>query len=121
MDKLYEDLKEMLEANLKQIAKKGDLSADDLCKVKEATSALAHIQTLRGGMGYSEGTYRVSYGPDRSPVTGRYISGGYQMGYSGHSIKDRMVAKLETLYDEAKTEHERQLISNTINRIHTEN
>lgn len=66
----------------------------------------------------------------RSASTGRYMSGdnmsgrnsgnSYGMpdpGYSGHSIKDRMVAKLESMYDEAKTDHERQIIDEWINRL----
>lgn len=60
----------------------------------------------------------------RSPSTGRYMSGNstrsYGMpdpGYSGHSIKDRMIAKLEEMYDEAKTEHERQIVDEWINRL----
>ncbi len=73
--------------------------------------------------------YHDSYGDDemyrgdshrrgRSPVTGRYISRGhYDDGYSGHSIKDRMVAKLESMYDEAKTDHERQTVDEWINRL----
>ena len=69
-------------------------------------------------------------GTARSPVTGRYISSGMPHGtmrvsygdnYSGHSIKDRMVARLEPMFDEAKSDYERQLIQNTINRIHAEN
>lgn len=39
---------------------------------------------------------------------------------SGHSIKDRMVAKMEQLYDEAHGDHERQIISNEINRLRNE-
>ena len=39
----------------------------------------------------------------------------------GHSIKDRMIAKLETMYDEAKSEHERQMVSNAINHIQSDN
>ena len=59
-----------------------------------------------------------SYRRGRSPVTGRYISRGhYDDGYSGHSIKDRMVAKLESMYDEAKTDHERQTVDEWINRL----
>lgn len=66
----------------------------------------------------------------RSPSTGRYMSGGnmsgrmygnsYGMpdpGYSGHSIKDRMIAKLESMYDEAKTDHERQIVDEWIDRL----
>ena len=69
-----------------------------------------------------------SYRRGRSPVTGRYISRGmddysgrnrsYYDGYnSGHSIKDRMVARLESMMDEAQTEHERQTVSEWINRL----
>ena len=61
-----------------------------------------------------------SYRRGRSPVTGRYISRGdrdYYDGYSGHSIKDRMVARLEAMMDEAKTDHERQTVSEWINRL----
>ena len=83
----------------------------------------------------SYGYYHDSYGDDmysnrrgRSPVTGRYISRGmddysgrdrmsYRDGYSGHSIKDRMVARLESMMDEAKTEHERQTVEEWINRL----
>lgn len=83
----------------------------------------------------SYGYYHDSYGDDmhsnrrsRSPVTGRYISRGmddypgrnrsYYDGYnSGHSIKDRMVARLESMMDEAQTEHERQTVSEWINRL----
>ena len=41
-------------------------------------------------------------------------------GYSGHSIKDRMIAKLEGMYDEAKTDHERQVIDQWIGRLEME-
>lgn len=41
----------------------------------------------------------------------------YRDGYSGHSIKDRMVARLEDMMDEAKTDHERQTVSEWINRL----
>ena len=40
--------------------------------------------------------------------------------YSGHSIKDRMVSQLEAMYDEAQTEHERQMVDEWIKRIETE-
>lgn len=72
-----------------------------------------------------------SYARGRSPVTGRYISRdgayrddtmsrrGYETGNSGHSIKDRMIARLEAMYDEAKSEHERQVISEEIRRLET--
>lgn len=89
--------------------------------------------------GYSESSYRRG----RSPVTGRYVSRGrdmsmdgqygdsyrggsyrgdmYEMGYSGHSIKDRMVAKLESMMDMAKTDYERQEIMEGIRSIESMN
>lgn len=76
--------------------------------------------------GYSDGhngTMMSNGNRNRSPVTGRYISGGrtyYGDHMYGHSIKDRMIAKLETMYDEANGDHERQVVENTINRIKNE-
>lgn len=67
---------------------------------------------------YYDNYHGDSYERGRSPVTGRYISNGsYERGYSGHSIKDRMIARLEDMYDDAKTEHERQVVSETIQKI----
>lgn len=63
--------------------------------------------------GSRDGSYR------RSPITGRYISrDGYQM--SGHSLRDRMVAKLEEMYDSAATEYEREELRKEIRRIEAE-
>lgn len=70
-----------------------------------------------------------SYRRGRSATTGRYVSRdsaphieGYSSrrfydGYSGHSIKDRMIAQLEKMYDEAQTEHERQILNDEIRRL----
>lgn len=59
-----------------------------------------------------------SYGRSRSPVTGRYISHGQNgIGYSGHSIEDRMIASLEQQMDSANSDYERQKIQEEINRI----
>ena len=51
----------------------------------------------------------------------RYYDGGSNSsrnsGYSGHSMRDRAVAKLEEMYDEARTEHERRFLNDMINRL----
>ena len=74
-----------------------------------------------------------SYRRGRSATTGRYVSrddgystrryydAGNSNGYSGHSIKDRMVAALEKMYDEAQTEHERQYMNDWIHRLENAN
>ena len=51
----------------------------------------------------------------RSPVTGRYISRDGEM--SNHSVKERMISKLEAMYDEATNEHEREEIRKEIRNI----
>ena len=56
-----------------------------------------------------------SYDRGRSPVTGRYVSRDH--GYSGHSINDRMISQLENMYDEAKTEYEREEVRKEIERL----
>ena len=80
---------------------------------------------------YDEGNNNAgnSYRRGRSATTGRYVSRdsmphieGYSSrrfydGYSGHSIKDRMIAQLEKMYDEAQTEHERQTVNEWIHRL----
>lgn len=147
MEKTYECLKDTLEEQIKLISKKGDkITPDDNMSLYYALKSLKEIERKmmypEGAMeqdGYSYGyehMYRPNhmYGTNRSPVTGRYISNGssphgtMRMAYGdhydhmyGHSIKDRMVARLEPMYDEAKTEHERQMISNAINQIQSNN
>ena len=77
-----------------------------------------------GSYGYEGDSYRRG----RSPVTGRYISRdaypagrSYDNNYSGHSIMDRMVAKLESMYDEAQTDRERQTVDQWIQRLRNNN
>lgn len=140
MENTYKELTEMLERNLKAIVKKGDISKEDLPYVKEATSSLKNINMITDHMrqnqnGYSEGMMNYSgYNPNISPVTGNNISHGSRImhgynrmyydnpnNYSGHSIKDRLIACIEPMYDTAHSEYERQFIANTINRIQNEN
>ena len=71
-----------------------------------------------------EGSYEnqndgMSNARGRSRTTGRYVSrdSAYDMGRSNHSIKDRMVDSLERMYDEAATEHERNVVDEWIRKI----
>ena len=143
MEKTYKCLKEILEEQIKLISKKGDnITPEEVLSLKNSLSSIEKINELMREEEYSEGYTKgyhegYSYGEmrdhNRSPVTGRYISNGpmhgnVRMSYGndydrmyGHSIKDRMIAKLESMYDEAKTDHERQVVANTINRIQSDN
>ena len=38
-------------------------------------------------------------------------------GYSTHSIRDRAIAKLEEMFDEAQSRHEEQFIQDWIDRL----
>lgn len=141
MEKTLEFIKDKFEDELKVLKKKSDLTPEDVKLVKEMVCTIKDINEMIKSGQYSEGvkpewtgnSYGTMHGnmrysgTSRSPVTGRYVSNGssgheYPMtyGYSGHSINDRMIAALEPMYDQAQSEHERQVISNEINRIRTE-
>ena len=114
MTKVLGELYEMLEEELRKIIKKGDLTTTELENANKAVCLMEKIKNIdtMETMDYSEGR-------GRSPVTGRYVSRGMN-SYSGHSIKDRMIARLEGMYDEAQTEHERQVVDTWIKRIESE-
>lgn len=131
--KVLKDLEEKLEKELKKIAEKSDISPAELENATKAVCLIEKLRDMESGGEDAERSYgsygrhpdyryhddRMDYGRGRSSVTGRYISTGYD-GYSGHSISDRMVAKLEEMYDQAKTEHERETVDKWIKRLETE-
>ncbi len=125
-------LKSTLEDALRSIAEKKNISPMDIETATKALCALEQIKTMESGGGSSESSYRRRRSHDgsyRSYEGGsndsmsrdgsyrRSYDGSYDEGYSGHSIKDRMVAKLEDMYDQAKSEHERQIVDEWIKRL----
>lgn len=64
--------------------------------------------------------YPMNYNYDNSYGNGRgsWTATG---DYSGHSIKDRMIDKLERMVDEAKSDYERQEIMNEIAKLKQSN
>lgn len=146
-DKVLMELQDLLMSELKKITAKKDINPTELDNAKKAVCTIKDIEELMAmvdGMseGYSNsrsmmpsrdydvrfGRMKGSYRRGRDSDTGRYVSrrGSYndysmmEDGYSGHSIKDRMIAKLESMYDEAKTEHERQVVDQWISRLEME-
>lgn len=135
MEKLYENLKENIEENLKPLAKKADLTSSDLATMKEALCALKEIKMLEDGQMMEEdpgssGFYPRysmrggSYGPRvhgtmRGSYTNSpdYMRRNYNMGSSGHSIEDRIIAQIEMLYDEMQGDHEHKVLDKWIARI----
>ena len=144
MKKMLEDYRDLAKDELKKLIKKGDLAAPDWDAAKKAFCVLKDVLEIEQMLGvnpggYSEGYHgntmrygteysnenSMRYGtvyPNRSPVTGRFISHNYTNGtrYSGHSMKDRMIAKLEGMYDELNNDYERQAITNLISRVEAE-
>lgn len=139
--KTLDELNDLIEEELKKMVKKGELSPSELEAANKAVCLMEKIIMLREG-GYSDammsreqymgdhsmrmGSYDGSYERDRSPVTGRYVSrdgryyGSYDRGYSGHSIGDRAVDKLEKMMDEAGSDYERECIRKYISLIRSE-
>lgn len=141
MDKLAYKTMEILDECIGDMNKKKDLTSADLemlCKAYKLRRELMYDDADMGESGewdnsssmysrrnvmprvYMDGmnSNTNAYGPMRSPVTGRYVS--RDGGMSGHSLKDRMIAKLEEMYDEASSEYEREELRKEIRRIESE-
>ena len=138
---VLESLEDSVIRELRLLNKKDTLSATEIKAASDAMCLLTKIKVYKeGGMVEDEdgqsymmwprdsyddyssrprmtGNYRIngSYDRGRSPVTGRYVSRDH--GYSGHSINDRMISQLENMYDEAKTEYEREEVRKEIDRL----
>lgn len=145
MKKMLEDYRDLAKDELKKLLKKGDLAATDWDAAKKAFCVMKDVLEIEQMLGVEPGGYSEGYhgnnirygteysgnnmrygteysGYNRSPVTGRFISHNYTNGgrYSGHSMKDRMIARLETMYDESNNDYERQAITNLISRVEAE-
>lgn len=139
MDKMYEKLWDITESELRKITKKDELSAAEFEAAERAICILKGINKLKDAdineMPRDEYSQRFSdHGHERPyryyGITsytdsnrsrdrmGRYTSNtGDRYGYSRHSIKDRMIDRLESMMDEATTDYERQKVNEFIRQI----
>ena len=136
----YEALEDLLCSEIKKVVKKGEIKdATEVKGVKDALEAIKLIHCMRDGewesdekLGYypaHQGYYGhspMNYGGTvdfngtygrRNPHTGRYMSNGMPDTTYGHSIKDRMVAALEPLYDKAESGYEHNMIQKAITSV----
>lgn len=119
--KTLDELSEMIEKELKKLVTKGDLTASELEAAEKAVCLMEKIIMLREGV-YSDDKHSMRMDPyiashtRRDPMTGRY----YDRGYSGHSIADRAVDRLEKMMDDASSEYERECIRRYISLIRSE-
>lgn len=141
MREVLEALKQVLKKDIKKLVDKGDVTP---AEVETLTKALClydmveeRLMLENGYAGFSNdysqryyrdgGSYEGmpdpysydgnSYRRGRSQTTGRYMSRDYNGGRSGHSINDRMIAKLEEMVDQAPNDYERQQILRQIEKM----
>ena len=109
MEDMLNKLRETIETALGKIVQKGaDISPAEL---ENATKAICLIEKIKQ---LSDSDEKSSY---RRSMMGSHRRRSCDDGYSGHSIKDRMIARLEEMIDEAKSEHERQTVEDWIRII----
>jgi len=120
---MFEDLKEMLEAEIKNIVKQDSMTPQNLEGAGKAIDILKDIETIeamRGSHQYSNNSYNsyrmyddgMSYA-QRRDSRGRYSS----RMYSRHTEMERMIDKLETMYDMATDPAVKQAIEQCINNL----
>ena len=143
---MYENLRDMLEREVTEIQKEGNLDAQKLDNLYKLMSALKNtnkcIEEESGEMGasytypYMDGMSSDSrmmphYSMDgmshaRRDSRGRYSRdnfrdsasrGWYGGEYSRDNARQKMVTKLETLMDDTMSEHERNAIMDCIDKI----
>lgn len=135
MEKVLTDLKHLLEEELRKIVDKNDISPTELENATKAVCLMQKVQELEEWPSEEEmdeyysrrGSYHGnSYRRGRDYDTGRYVSrndGRTPNSYrhmddmSHHSIKDRMIASLENMMDEAGSEYEQNQIHEWITRM----
>lgn len=150
LEKFDHILEKDLETELDNIITAGTINPTQVKTVTDAVCLMLKTKEYGEWLRDGEDDMGASYRRGRSPMTGRYVSrrmdgsyvmepmheGSYGRGsygtraynmdtydldYSGHSIKDRMVAKLETMVDMAKSDYERQEVMNAIHKIESMN
>lgn len=135
----YEALEDLLCSEIKKVVKKGEIKdATEVKGLKDALEAVKIIHCLKDGEwekedtlgyypmhqgGYGRVDFNGTYGR-RNPRTGRYMTNmanGMPDTTYGHSIKDRMVAALEPMYDKAESGYEHNMIDKAITAVQSLN
>lgn len=121
---MYEELKEMLEKELKAIIKKGELSTGSLDVIDKLTHSLKSLTALEGG--HSGRSYGGSYGDRSYARRGRDGDGdGRYSEDSFRSYQDRsydnysgsMRRRIEEMMEEAPDDKTRHVLKEWMNRI----
>lgn len=125
-----ERLYDLLDKQIDKVVAKNDITPNELESMYKSVCVMDKIEKMMYGEGgYSEtgysyewpvyDRYPMSGNRGRSPMTGRYVSREARpnRGMSGHSIKDRMISKLEQMMDETSSEYEKEEITKYIHSL----
>jgi hypothetical protein len=134
---MYENLRDMLEREVKEVEKKNDLDPQSLENIYKLTCAIKNVDKIMmkeegemdGMSKNSYGSYRSSYGMHYGD-NGRYSEDNFRYspnrgrnsyenhyGYSRDSAKDSMVNRLMQMADGTMNEHDRMAIMDCVDRI----
>lgn len=129
MDSILDKLNDLVEKELNKIVSKGDITPAEL---EIATKAVCLIEKIKmiaeleyddSYASYNNGSYRRNRGYNSRDNYNVDRVRDYTMdrGYSGHSVRDRMIAQLESsMMDNAKSESERRTIESLISQLGSE-
>lgn len=119
------DIEEMLEDELKKIAKQDDLTGSDVECVYKVVDILKDISTIRAMESADFDGYSKDYSYDEP---WRHIQGrdsmrrypsrnSYRDGYSSHGSKDEIIEHLREMMDNARSDEEREKYRRAIDQL----
>ena len=114
--RVLEELCYLLEDEVGQIVKKGELSPTELDNVYKAVKTMNYIETIKAMKDYNDDGYsrgRMTYGNNRSYS---YGDSSYGRNYSRHS-KEEKIKELEHMMENASTEAERRSLMDCIREL----
>ena len=116
--RVLEELCYLLEDEVGQIVKKGELSPTELDNVYKAVKTMNYIETIKAMKDYNGPEYSNrmnSYGRDSSYRGSSYRDSSYgrNENYSRHS-KEEKIAQLEHMMENASSEAERRSLMEAI-------
>lgn len=140
MEQSLYDAYKLLDREIKGLASKNSISPAEMENMYKAVCTMEKIKKIesmerqpefseRASYGYGVGGYfPLSYdgnsgarGRDSmgrfTSMDGRMMGGTSNDGYSGHSVRDRMIDRLERMRDEAQSESERREIQMEIDKM----
>ena len=134
LNQTLQQAKDTIEDVIKGITSKNDITPTQLENLSKAVCIVEKLKSIeRQENDFSENSYRRGSRRSHNGTSsqgyydgnsGRYYRDGDSSrryndssGYSGHSIKDRMISRLEEMFDEAQSEHEKQIVQEWIDRL----